>query len=131
MRALETFQSGGKTIKVETFFPKDAESAPSIIVLHGATGIETANRFIALLAQGIASQGFVTHLVHYFDRTGTQYADDETMRLSAQEWIGTVDDAVKFIRRLRPKASIGCLGTRWVDIWLPPKACVVKVYPRQ
>ena len=65
-RFLETFESGGKEIRIETFTDTAFRDAPSIIVLHGATGVEFANRFIANLAQSFAGQGFVVHLVHYF-----------------------------------------------------------------
>jgi carboxymethylenebutenolidase len=107
---LESFESGGKKIRVETFFGPSGEAAPSIVVLHGSTGVEFANRFIAGVAQNFAARGFVVHLVHYFDRTQTRYADDATIKLSSAAWLQTVHDAVKFVRGKRPKAAIGIFG---------------------
>jgi dienelactone hydrolase len=86
---LERFDSGGKEIRVEIFGRNSNLGAPSVIVLHGATGVEFANRFIAGLAESISDQGFVVYLVHYFDRTGSRYADDSTISFgfrSALTW---------------------------------------------
>jgi dienelactone hydrolase len=110
MRALERFESGGKSIRMETFVGADAKDAPSVIVLHGSTGVEFANRFIANLAQSFAAQGFVVHLVHYFDRTGDRYADDRAIKASSSAWLETVHDAVTFVRTKRPEAAIGMFG---------------------
>jgi len=108
LRELERFDSGGRAIRVETFGKE--ERAPSVIVLHGATGVEYANRFIAGYARSIATRGFVTHLIHYFDRTGTHYADDATIESSSHEWREVVHDAVAFIRQRRPHAAVGVFG---------------------
>ncbi|MDB6075558.1 MAG: dienelactone hydrolase [Verrucomicrobiaceae bacterium] len=109
-RSIDSFQSGGKRIRMETFPSPAGEKSPSIIVLHGSTGVEFASRFIVTLAQQFARQGFTVHLVHYFDRTGTQYADDNAMRLSAQAWLKTVRDAVAYVHTQRPGAAIGLFG---------------------
>lgn len=109
-RTLESFESGGKKIRVETFADTAKGDVPSLIVLHGATGVEFANRFIAGIAENFAAQGFTVHLVHYFDRTGEHYADDATIKRSSNAWIQTVDDAVKFIRGKHPRALIGIFG---------------------
>ena len=110
VRTVDRFQSDGKTIRVETFGARDDATLPSIIVLHGATGVDFANRFIATLAQSIAEHGFVVYLLHYFDRTGETYADDDVIKRSAGEWLKTVDDAVSFVREQRPGVKIGLFG---------------------
>jgi carboxymethylenebutenolidase len=109
-RALETFESDGKEIRVETFTGKLSGDAPSIVVLHGATGVEFANRFVARIAQRMAEQGFVAHLVHYFDRTGSTYADETTIKHASQHWLKTVHDGVAFLRRKRPEYAFGIFG---------------------
>lgn len=109
-RTLDRYLSGGKEIRVETFSICPAPTTPSVIVLHGTTGVEFANRFIAHLAEGFAEQGFVVHLVHYFDRTGSRYADDATIRKSSPLWIQTVDDAITYVHSKRPQAPIGLFG---------------------
>jgi dienelactone hydrolase len=109
-RSLECFQSGGKEIRVETFGASARRSTPSVIVLHGATGVEFANRFIANLAESIATQGFVVHLVHYFDRTGSRYADESTIKRYSSDWLQTVHESAAFVRKRRPGAAIGFFG---------------------
>lgn len=110
IRSLDHFESGGKQVRVETFAAPKHANAPSVIVLHGATGVEFANRFIAGLAASIAEEGFVVHLVHYFDRTGARYADDATIKSSSDHWLATVHDAVTFVRGKRPAVKIGVFG---------------------
>lgn len=109
-RVLQHFQSGGKDIRVETFGNESRQATPSVIVLHGATGVEYANRFIAHLAESIAAEGFVVHLVHYFDRTGSSYADDVTIKRSSSDWQQTVHDATTFVREQRPGSVLGLFG---------------------
>jgi carboxymethylenebutenolidase len=108
-RSLDHFESGGKSIRVETFGGRESH-APSVIVLHGATGVEFANRFIAVIGHNLAATGFVVHLVHYFDRTGTRYADDDTIRRASADWLNVVSDATAFVHRSRPSAGIGLFG---------------------
>jgi carboxymethylenebutenolidase len=108
--SVDRFQSGGKEIRIETFTGSNTSTAPSVMVLHGATGVEFANRFIATLGHGFASQGFVIHLIHYFDRTGARYADAATIKGSSGYWLETIHDAACFLRAHRPKARLGIFG---------------------
>lgn len=110
MRKLDRFKTAGREVRVETFADPANKNAPSIIVLHGATGVDFANRFIASLAERFAAQGFVVHLVHYFDRTGTRYADDETIKDSSTAWLEAIHEAVSIVRKKRPDAAIGFFG---------------------
>ncbi len=106
----EHFKSGGKSIRMETFSTSSKPGMPGILVLHGSTGVAFANQFIAGLATQFAEQGFVVYLLHYFDRTSTQYADDTTIRKSFADWSGAVNDALKLIHQKRPDAKIGIFG---------------------
>ncbi len=109
-REQDRFASGEHEIRIETFTPGNAGNSPSLLVLHGATGVPHANRFIAGLAELFARQGFVAHLVHYFDRTGTTFADEVAISQSSVLWERTVEDAVGWIRGKRPAAPIGLFG---------------------
>ncbi len=109
-RTQDRFVSDGHEIRLETYVPHAAASGPSLLVLHSATGVPHANRFIAGLAELFARQGFVTHLLHYFDRTGTTFADEDAIAESAGLWLQTVDDAAGWIRATRPAARIGLFG---------------------
>jgi dienelactone hydrolase len=108
--SIQRFSSGGKSIRIETFGIVRDTNRPSIVLLHGATGVDFGKRFIARFAEAFASEGYVVHLVHYFDLTGTEYADDETIRTSSAAWQRAVDDAVRLIRKSRPNARIGVFG---------------------
>ncbi|HEX8371403.1 MAG TPA: dienelactone hydrolase family protein [Chthoniobacterales bacterium] len=106
----ERFESGGKMIRMETFSDSPSPDTPAILVLHGSTGVAFANRFIAGLASSFAQQGFVVYLLHYFDRTETNYADEAIIRRSFNDWSATVNDAIKVIRQKRPEAKVGIFG---------------------
>jgi carboxymethylenebutenolidase len=108
--SIQRFRSGGKEIRIETFGKTNDPKVPSIIVLHGATGVEFYHRFIAGFAKDFSRKGFVVHLVHYFDRDGTEYADDDTIRRSSHVWQETVRDAVRQVRSSRPQAPLGIFG---------------------
>jgi carboxymethylenebutenolidase len=111
LHVVRKFRSGAKEIRIETYGPAEAEDGwPSIVALHGATGIEFANRFIAVLAQEFAAEGFLVHLVHYFDRTGSVYASDDVIKRSSHHWLSTIEDALAFIRREHPGSKIGLFG---------------------
>ena len=91
-----SFQSGGRTIGVEMFQPLNAMNAPAILVLHGAGGMDYGNEYVRQLATAFAANGYATLLVHYFDRTGTNYAADPIIRANFEKWLETIGDAVSF-----------------------------------
>ncbi len=103
------FLSGGRRIAVEVF-PAPKTDAPCVLVLHGASGLAAGNRYLAQVAGGFAALGYHTYLVHYFDRTGTAYAGDATIRASFPAWRETASDAVAWVRRERPDSRIGIFG---------------------
>ena len=109
----ESFLSGGKKIGVEIFRPEGVDhKLPAILVLHGARGIEFGNGSIRQLASLLAANGFSTFLLHYFERTGTDYADDATIRKNFEAWLATIHDSVSFIAG-QPDIDakkIGCFG---------------------
>jgi dipeptidyl aminopeptidase/acylaminoacyl peptidase len=91
-----SFTSGGRRIAVQAW-RNDLPSSPAIIVLHGAGGLDAGHRYIAQLARTVAPYGFHTFLVEYFDRTGTEYANEVTIKTHAPLWLETIHDAVDFI----------------------------------
>jgi len=90
-----TFDSGGKSIRLDAYAPDGSTSAlPAVIALHGAGGDTTGmNRYAALLAE----QGFAVYVLHYFDRTDTQSADKPTILRNFPIWMKTLWDAVSFV----------------------------------
>lgn len=109
----EAFVSGGKKIGVEFFRPEGAAGRlPAVVMLHGARGIDVGDASIRRLATLLAASGFSTFLVHYFDRTGTGYADDALIRQNFETWLATIRDAVDFVAKqpgVDPE-KIGCFG---------------------
>lgn len=112
IQSREAFQSGGKEVEIEVFRPANSERSATLVILHGARGIEFGNAHIRQLARLLAANGFGTFLVHYFDRTGTYYADDAAIRQHFQTWLETINDAVSFTAQ-HPgvdATKIGCFG---------------------
>jgi len=91
-----SFISGGRRISVQAW-RNDLPCSPAILVLHGAGGLDSGHRYISQLARTVAPYGFHTFLVEYFDRTGTEYANDATIKTHAPAWLETIHDAVDFI----------------------------------
>ena len=47
----------------------------------------------------LASEGFAVYLLHYFDRTGTQYADKQIIFRNFPLWMKTLWDAISFVEK--------------------------------
>ena len=63
-----SFESGGKTIRLDCFLPSaDGQRFPTVIGLYGFGG---GSFSMAEPASQLAEQGFAVYLLHYFDRTG-------------------------------------------------------------
>jgi carboxymethylenebutenolidase len=92
-----SFTSSGKSIGVEEFIPKSRGPSPAIVVLHGAGGMDYGNSYVRQLATALAGNGYATFLVHYFDRTGTSYAGDETIHKHFETWLKSIGDAVSHV----------------------------------
>jgi carboxymethylenebutenolidase len=54
----------------------------------------------------LASQGFAVYLLHYFDRTGTQFADKQTIFRNFPVWMKTLWDAISFVEK-QPQVDAG------------------------
>lgn len=110
-----SFTSQGKTIDVEVFAPKKSGKYPGIVVLHGAGGMRPEGFGFAFreYARQLARNGYVAHIVHYFNRTGHQVAADETvMKQHFADWLKAVGDGVTHLAsqpNVDPK-RIGLLG---------------------
>ena len=90
-----TFQSGGKTIRLDSYLPKTQEGPiPAVVALHGAGGnVSGMERY----ASALAAQGFAVYVLHYFDRTGTESADKPTILRNFPLWMKTLWDAISFV----------------------------------
>lgn len=89
-----TFNSGGQSITVQSFLPSSPGPHPAIIALHGSGGIREG--WSEQPARLLASRGFAVFVAHYFEATGTLWADERTIRQNFQVWMRTISDAVTF-----------------------------------
>lgn len=92
-----SFDSGGKPIRLDAYLPNPSNGPfPAVIALHGAGGgVQGMDRAAGLLAE----QGFAVYVLHYFDRTGTQFADKPTILRNFPIWMKTLWDAVSFVEK--------------------------------
>ena len=105
-----SFESGGKSIRLDCFLPEDNEQRfPAVVALYGSGG---GHARMAEPASLLAAQGFAVYVLHYFDRTGTTEVNRQIIFRSFPVWMKTVWDAVSFVIRqphVDPK-RVGLLG---------------------
>jgi carboxymethylenebutenolidase len=110
---LDSFSSGGKTIKVEQFVPAGKGKFPVLLLLHGSSGLGKRGDEYRAVARLIAGHGYAVLLVHYFDRTGTTDAGDlDAIQQHFHAWVATVHDGVAYAKRLpfADPARVGLVG---------------------
>jgi dienelactone hydrolase len=105
-----TFQSGGKSIRVDAYLPEtSASGVPVVVALHGAGGnVAGMERY----ASALAAEGFAVYVLHYFDRTGTVSADKPAIFRNFPVWMKTLWDAISFVETQPPvdRSRIALLG---------------------
>ena len=103
-------QSGGKPIRLDAYLPETPDGPlPAVIALHGAGGsVSGMERYASVLAE----QRFAVYLLHYFDRTGTESADKQTILRNFPLWMKTLWDAISFVETQPPvdRERIALLG---------------------
>ncbi|HYW37391.1 MAG TPA: dienelactone hydrolase family protein [Terriglobales bacterium] len=90
-----TFQSGGKAIRLDAYLPETSNGpVPAVLALYGAGGnVSGMGRY----ASTLAAQGFAVYLLHYFDRSGIDSADKQTIFRNFPLWMKTLWDAISFV----------------------------------
>ena len=105
------FESGGVKILTDVYTPTTAGQHPPILVLHGAGGMPFDGRAMSRVAGDLARAGFEVYQVHYFDRTQTWFARQAVLLKLFPTWLGTVHDAVEWVRTLHPESrTVGIFG---------------------
>jgi carboxymethylenebutenolidase len=107
-----SFESQGKAISVERFEPKRPGTYPAVLVVHGAGGTTIGGHWFRQTARELAARGYVAHVVHYFDLSGTKVADIPTMRTNFPVWLRVIADGITDVSK-RPNvdpARVGLVG---------------------
>ncbi len=83
---------------------------PAVLALYGSGGIREG--WADQPSRLLAGQGYSVFVIHYFDRTGTTWADRDTTQTNFPVWMGTVGDAITFAAQhtLVDPTRIGLLG---------------------
>lgn len=108
--ASAAFQSGGRSITVQEFLPAAPGRYPAVLALYGSGGIREG--WADQPSKLLAAQGYSVFVVHYFDRTGTAWADRDTTHQNFPVWMGTIGDGINFAAQHAAvdASRIGLLG---------------------
>ena len=101
-----TFASDGRAILLDCFYGNGSRQLPAVIALHGSGG---GHRYASEPARLLTAQGYAVYVLHYFDRTGTVWADKESIRRHFVAWMGTVRDAISYVSQ-RPEVDVERIG---------------------
>lgn len=103
-----TFASQSKNIRIDVVTPSMGGMRPAVLVLHGSGGISDIPEHV----RDLTAHGYTRLAPHYFESTGTSWADPDSIRQYGLTWGKTILDAVEFARRLPnvDPESIGLLG---------------------
>ena len=112
VESIGSFASQGKTIAVEKFEPSTPGRHPAVLILHGSGGLDIGGPEFREFARELARRGYVAHVVHYFDQTGTTQADVGTIGRSFPTWMLTIGDALDSVGRQAnvDPTRVGLLG---------------------
>lgn len=105
-----TYISNSRQITADVFTPAAPGRYPVVAALHGSGGL--ANVSHLEFAQILANQGFCVFVPHYFERTGTVWADNATIWREFPVWMGTISEGLDFActHASADPARIGLVG---------------------
>jgi carboxymethylenebutenolidase len=95
-----TFTSDEHPITIQSFVPSrngTGRSHPAVVALHGSGGLREG--WAETPASFLAGRGFAVFVLHYFDRTGTHWADAQASRDNFETWMKTISDAITYAGR--------------------------------
>src|SRR5260370_8677134 len=89
------FQCGGNPSPRSACLSEPLDGpVPAVIALHGAGGnVSGMERYASVLA----AEGFAVYLLHYFDRTGTEPPDLQSMKRNFPLWMKSLWAPISFI----------------------------------
>ena len=90
-RTTLSFESHGKTIRVDVFEPVSFATYGDALVLHGAGGVLFDGPEMHRMARQLASSGVRAYVIHYFDGSGVAFTThDAVLRAHHDEWLAVV-----------------------------------------
>ena len=113
VRTDTAYMSGGARIAVERMAIPSATRRPAILVLHPSDGVDGSGaQYVRRYAQELALNGYVTYVVHYFDRTGDKRTNDPREDEAFPLWTAALEDGVTFAQHDRGvnPARVGVFG---------------------
>ena len=99
LSGMQSFESAGRTIRMDATPTTGSAREPALVLLHGAGG--AVSYWTGRFAPALARFGVGLYAPHYFDRTGTGRATPE-MILDGQhfpQWVAAAEDAVASVAR--------------------------------
>jgi carboxymethylenebutenolidase len=90
LRTTYTYKS--KNIALDVFAPNKQGRYPVVFALHGSGGLHNVGHLE--FAQMLANQGFLVCVPHYFDATGTIWADEATIWREFPVWVEVISLAI-------------------------------------
>jgi carboxymethylenebutenolidase len=93
-----SYVSNSKPITIDVFTPAKPGRFPIVLALHGSGGLSNVSHIE--FAQLLANQGFCVVVPHYFESTGTNWADDATIWREFPVWMGTISEAIDYAAAL-------------------------------
>jgi dienelactone hydrolase len=97
----DSFDSGGKEIRLDCFLPARGGRFPAVIGLYGLHG---GHAGMVEPARGLADQGFAVFVLHYLDRSGPVEFSKSAMMRHFPAWMKTLWDGVSHVHR-RPEVD--------------------------
>lgn len=94
---MRTFPSGGTPIRIQQIEPTSPGPFPAILLIHGAGG--NVGFWLEKFGPMLSRIGIACYAVHYFDRTGTSFADTAIIYDGHHVplWLETISDAISYI----------------------------------
>lgn len=108
MRSNYTFQT--KTIPLDVFAPDRPGRFPVVFALHGSGGLHNVAHLE--FAQLLANQGFLVCVPHYFETTGTVWANDATIWREFPVWMESITAAIDTVSQFESAdpSQMGIVG---------------------
>jgi carboxymethylenebutenolidase len=105
-----SFPYRSKSITLDVFAPSRAGRFPIVCALHGSGGLNRAEHLN--FAQLLAEQGFFVCVPHYFESTGTTWANDATIWREFETWMRVISAGLDFAstQAKADPTSIGLVG---------------------